>query len=185
MDIDASLGPRLSALRAEALQHATGYETLSWQIPTPEEHLEQAAELHKIFADSPQDAGIETQTLDADQLRRLEQALVDKGARCYTVTARHSDSHQLVALTEIAVDPDIPDWGFQALTAVRREHRGHRLGLLVKVAMLDMLADREPGLRHVYTGNAGANEHMIAINERLGYRTTSTSRSWELELGGS
>lgn len=185
MDIDASLGSRLSALRTEARQHASGYQTLCWQIPTPDEHVDQVAGLHKIFADSPQDAGIETQAMDADRIRSMEQVLIDKGARCYSVTARHDDSGQLVALTEIAVDSAIPDWGFQSLTAVRREHRGHRLGLLVKVAMLDLLAEHEPALRHIYTGNAGANEHMIAINELLGYRATATSRSWVLDLAGS
>lgn len=184
MDVDASQVSRLSKLRAEAQRHADGYEMLSWLIPSPEEHLDQLAELHGLFADSPQDEGIETMTLDADRLRRMEQVLLEKGARVHTVAARHADSGQLVALTEIAVDPEIPEWGFQQLTAVRREHRGHRLGLLIKIVMLDLLAESEPGLRHIFTGNAGANEHMIAINELLGYRATATSRSWELDLAG-
>ena len=36
--------------------------------------------------------------------------------------------------------PEAPSWGFQELTAVTRPHRGHRLGLLVKAAMLEWLA---------------------------------------------
>jgi RimJ/RimL family protein N-acetyltransferase len=183
LDLNAIQAPRLSALLAEAVQHAAAYETLSWQIPTPPEHLHQVAELHGLFADAPQDEGVEAMSMDANRLTSLEQALLDKGARWYTVAARHADSGRLVALTEIVIDPETPDWGFQQLTAVRREHRGHRLGLLVKIAMLDVLAEREPGLRHIFTGNAGANEHMIAINEQLGYRATATSRSWELDLG--
>jgi len=52
---------------------------------------------------------------------------------------------------------------------VTRPHRGHRLGLLVKTAMLDWLAEAEPQLERIVTGNAAVNQHMIAINEELGY----------------
>ncbi len=61
-------------------------------------------------------------------------------------------------------------------------HRGHRLGLLVKVVMLEWLTEAEPAIRRILTGNAGANAHMIAINERLGFAVVDTYRSWELDL---
>jgi RimJ/RimL family protein N-acetyltransferase len=185
MDVEASLPARLSALRAEAQPDVTGYEILSWQAPTPEEHLDEMVELHKIIADAPMDEGVEPMAMDADRIRKAEEALLAKDMRHYTVVARHVATGLLVALTEIVTDPDIPGWGFQQLTSVRREHRGHRLGLLVKIAMLDLLAEREPDLRHIFTGNAGANEHMIAINEHLGYRIAAVYRSWELDLAVS
>ena len=50
----------------------------------------------------------------------------------------------MAAFSEVIVDPEAPDWGFQQLTAVIRPHRGHRLGLLVKTAMLELLAAQEP-----------------------------------------
>ena len=68
------------------------------------------------------------------------------------------------------VDPEAPQWGFQQLTAVIRSHRGHRLGLLVKTAMLELLASAEPQIEWIATGNAATNEHMIAVNEQLGYK---------------
>jgi RimJ/RimL family protein N-acetyltransferase len=52
---------------------------------------------------------------------------------------------------------------------VTRPHRGHRLGLLVKAAMLEWLAEAEPQLERIVTGNAAVNQHMIAINQQLGY----------------
>ncbi len=184
MDVDASLPARLTPLRSDAQAHADGYEVLSWQAPTPEEHLQELVELERLIADAPMDEGMEPMAWDADRIRSMEDAMLAMGARSYTVVARHSGSGQLVALTEIVLDPDTPDWGFQQLTSVRREHRGHRLGLLVKIAMLDLLAEREAALRHIFTGNAGANEHMIAINEQLGYRIAAIMRSWELDLAG-
>jgi GNAT superfamily N-acetyltransferase/RimJ/RimL family protein N-acetyltransferase len=182
MSVDETLPAKLSALRAEAQPHAAGYELLSWRAPTPEEHLGELVELQKIIADAPMDEGIEPTAWDADRIRTMEKAILAKGIHYYTVVARHTASGQLVALTEVATDPDTPGWGFQQLTSVRREHRGHRLGLLVKIAMLDLLADREPEMRHIFTGNAGANDHMIAINEQLGYHIAAVYRSWELEL---
>jgi RimJ/RimL family protein N-acetyltransferase len=49
--------------------------------------------------------------------------------------------------------------------------------------MLEWLQEREPAVRHIETGNAGANAHMIAINEQLGFTIEGVSRDWELDLG--
>jgi len=68
------------------------------------------------------------------------------------------------------------------MTAVRPEHRGHRLGLLVKIAMLDLLTVHEPAVRRIQTDNAASNPHMVAINEQLGFTIAGTSRHWELDL---
>ncbi len=75
----------------------------------------------------------------------------------------------------MSVDPESPQWGHQGLTAVIRAHRGHRLGLLVKTAMLERLADAEPEIEWIATGNAAENEHMIAVNEALGFELTRLS----------
>ena len=63
-----------------------------------------------------------------------------------------------------------------------RPHRGRRLGLLVKLAMLDLLAAREPQVTRLITGNADGNQHMIAINEQLGFRVLSRWPLWELDV---
>jgi len=63
-------------------------------------------------------------------------------------------------------------------TIVARKHRGHRLGLLVKLAMRELLATTEPQLERIETWNAQANEHMIAINEAMGYTVFSQPSTW-------
>ncbi len=50
--------------------------------------------------------------------------------------------------------------------------------------MLQWLLEREPAIRIIETGNAGANAHMIAINELLGFTVSGASREWELQLDG-
>jgi hypothetical protein len=104
------------------------------------------------------------------------------GLRPHVVAAQAQGSGDMAALTQVAVDPAMPEWGFQELTAVARPHRGHRLGLLVKVAMLDLLAAEEPQLTRIITGNAGGNEHMIAINDRLGFEVLDRWLTWELDV---
>ena len=102
--------------------------------------------------------------------------------RRYSLAAFHDDTGDMAALTVVTVDPDVPDWGHQQITAVTKAHRGHRLGLLVKTAMLGWLAETEPRLEHIETWNAGANQHMIAINESLGYTASGQFRSAELRV---
>ena len=60
--------------------------------------------------------------------------------------------------------------GTSTTPRVVRSHRGHRLGLLLKAAMILWLAEAEPQLETVDTWNAESNDHMIAVNEVLGYR---------------
>jgi hypothetical protein len=88
--------------------------------------------------------------------------------RGYSVAAVHDETGEMAALNQVFVDPAEPTWGHQGITGVTRPHRGHRLGLLIKAAMLGWLATAEPGLVHIETNNAASNSYMIAVNEALG-----------------
>jgi RimJ/RimL family protein N-acetyltransferase len=161
---------KFAGLRAEAARAAAGYSLVTWTGSTPERYLGQLAEVMNAYADAPHDAGIETGTLDAERLRdRAEATGEAMGGRRYVVAAVHDETGNLAAMTQLMVDPDIPQWGHQGLTAVARTHRGHRLGLLVKLAMIDWIAEAEPAVERIETGNASANAHMIAVNDALGF----------------
>ena len=84
--------------------------------------------------------------------------------------ARHRSTGQLAGHTVVAVEGHRPEVGHQHDTTVVRDHRGHRLGLLLKSAMNLWLAEDEPQLQVVDTWNAESNDHMISVNEALGYR---------------
>jgi GNAT superfamily N-acetyltransferase len=185
MDMDADLPGRLAVLRSDASSHADGYDFLSFEGATPEELLDEVVRVHKAMADAPRDEGVDPMAWDADRVRMLDQAFITQGLGMYTVAARHQESGQFAALTQIAYDPTLPEWALQQITAVAPDHRGHRLGLLVKIEMLDLLAAKRPTTRRILTGNAGLNAHMIAINEQLGYYISDVYRSWELDIGQS
>jgi RimJ/RimL family protein N-acetyltransferase len=159
-----------------------GYSLLSWDGPAPERYIEQVAALNQDGEDAPHEAGRETQRWDVARVRAAEQRAADQGLRYYSVAARGESTGELAALTELQVDPQAAGWGYQGLTVVARPHRGHRLGLLVKVTMLELLAGREPQLERIITGNADVNEHMIAINTALGYQILDHWLSWELAV---
>ncbi len=172
----------LARLHARAQAAAHGYSLLSFAGPTPEEYIEQVAALNQDGEDAPRDAGHEEQRWDAARLRAAQQRAAEQGLRHYSVAARDDRTGELVAITQLHVDPQTADWGHQELTVVARAHRGHRLGLLVKVAMLELLAGHEPRLERIVTGNADSNEHMIAINTELGYQLLDRWLSWELAV---
>jgi len=120
--------------------------------------------------DAPRDEGWEEDVWDAQRVReRADGILRLTDVRGYSVAALHDATGEMAALTEVEIDPEIPGWGFQGLTAVTRPHRGYRLGLLTKAAMLQWLAEAEPKVDRIVTGNAASNKHMIAVNETLGY----------------
>jgi RimJ/RimL family protein N-acetyltransferase len=180
--IDADLPARVAELRASAEQHAAAYSLRSWSGMTPDGLVEQATALHNAMEDAPHDAAFEPLRWDADRLRKEEQQDIEAGIRINSVAALAGDSGEMAALTQVYVDPDQADWGFQGVTAVTRAHRGHRLGMLVKSAMLQRLSDLEPQVSAVETGNAASNQYMIAVNEQLGFRVTDTFQNWEIEV---
>jgi GNAT superfamily N-acetyltransferase len=171
----------LAALRETAAAAATGYSLVSWEGPTAEHRLAQVAELLEIEGDAPRAAGEEPQGWDVARVRAADQRLADQGWRFYSLAARAERSGALVAITQLGVDPLDPSWGSQSLTAVAKPHRGHRLGLLVKVAMLELLGAHEPYLTQIVTRIAEGNEHMAAINTELGFEVLERQLSWELE----
>jgi GNAT superfamily N-acetyltransferase len=172
----------LAKLRERAEAAARDYSLFTWEGVTPADQLAGVAAVYQALEDAPREADLEAQRWDADRVRQGNVQIADQGLRYYTVAARCRSTGELAALTQMCIDPPRPEWGFQELTAVAKPHRGHRLGLLVKVAMLEWLATAEPQMTHVMTGNADGNDHMIAINTELGFQILDRWLGWELPL---
>jgi GNAT superfamily N-acetyltransferase len=185
LTIGDEMPARLAGLRSAAEPFAAGYSLLSWLGVTPAEHLNHVVTIEAAMADAPRDDGVEPSVWTAERVLESEETMVKHGLTLYSAAARHDATGELAALTQVCTEADTPGWAFQQLTAVRPEHRGHRLGLLVKIAMLDLLAVHEPAVRHIQTDNAGSNAHMVAINEQLGFTIAGTSRHWELDLAAT
>lgn len=167
---------RVAELRAEAEREAAGYSLVTWNGPVPDEYAARFAEVVNAFADSPHAEGVQPEVWDADRIRQRWGSLLREGhVRGYSIAALREGTGEMAALTEVTIDPQVPQWGRQRLTAVTRPHRGHRLGLLVKTAMMQWLAKAEPRLERIETGNTVANDHIIAVNAALGYKVVHPS----------
>jgi RimJ/RimL family protein N-acetyltransferase len=141
--------------------------------------------LQTAMEDAPREDSVEPERWDPARVRAAEARATAEGGRWYEVAAMHDASGEMAALTQVNIDPDIDGWARQDITAVTRPHRGHRLGLHVKVAMLDWLAEVEPQVRHIMTFNAVANEHMVAVNADLGHRISDYFQSFELDVAAA
>ncbi|HEX4087703.1 MAG TPA: GNAT family N-acetyltransferase [Trebonia sp.] len=161
---------KVAELRESAARAAAGYSLVTWEGDVPEQYQAPLAHVINAFEDAPRGENVEPEAWDAARVRDRTGAHVRAGLlRNHSVAALHDATGEMAAYTGMIVDPEAPTWGFQELTAVTRDHRGHRLGLLVKTAMLELLAEAEPQVEYIQTGNAAANDHMIAVNEQLGY----------------
>ena len=180
--LDSVPPARRDALRRATDAKAAGYSLLSWEGPTAEDRLREVAVLFAAEADAPRAAGDDALVWNTARVREDERRTDAQGLRYYTVAARLDRTGTLVAITQLGVDPLQDGWAFQELTAVVRPHRGHRLGLLVKVAMLDLLAAHEPQLSRIITHAVEGNEHMTAINAQLGFEPLERELDWELEI---
>jgi GNAT superfamily N-acetyltransferase len=158
-------------LHSEAAAAASAYELVRVTGRTPEELLEEVAVLTAAINDAPlDDLDIEDEAFPPERVRNYETALELRGERMYRLLARHRETGELAGQTIVAVEVRRPHIGHQHDTSVVRSHRGHRLGLLLKSGMNLWLAETEPQLEVVDTWNAESNDHMIGVNEALGYR---------------
>ena len=173
-----------AALRDTAARAAAGYTLMSWTGRTPDEYLDGIAAVSNALGDAPHEPGHQSRVWDAQRVReQFDRERELFGSRGYFIAARHDGSGEMAALTQVEVDPDHPGWGHQQITAVTRPHRGHRLGLLTKAAMLEWLAEAEPQLERIVTWNSASNEHMVCINEALGFELLEPQgRHYQLQV---
>jgi hypothetical protein len=61
-------------------------------------------------------------------------------------------------------------------------HRGHRLGVLLKTDMNLWLREVQPKLSTIDTWNAESNDHMIAVNDAIGYRIMGRELQFQKSL---
>jgi GNAT superfamily N-acetyltransferase len=122
-----------------------------------------------LAASLPTDAptgDLETEELPPSvaSIRDDERMLAATGQVKYNAVAIAPDG-EVVGYTDIVVRPDdepAEQWG----TQVRRAHRGHGLGLALKIAVLQLLQTERPDVTATITSNALDNAAMVAVNDR-------------------
>lgn len=174
---------QLGKLYDEAEQKAADYELVRSMAPTDDAMLEQLIEVTAAINDAPMgDLDFEDEKFDLQRLKDFETAARGKGEKLYRVSARNKHTGAIGGHTVMMVQPRQPAYGWQYDTAVHRDHRGHRLGTLVKLEMMRWLAEAEPQLERIETWNNADNSYMINANEAIGYRLSKIFDSYQLKL---
>ncbi|KRC89366.1 hypothetical protein ASE25_07020 [Terrabacter sp. Root85] len=125
---------------------------------------------NRLILDAPTgDVEFEPESMTVDDYETLLQHLRDTGRTMVTAVAVHRESGVVAAYTDLSIPSGDPHVVFQWGTLVLPEHRGHRLGMAVKVANLEELARLAPERRSVQTMNDEQNPWMVQINKDLGF----------------
>ncbi len=157
------------------------YRVVSWTERAPEEWVDQVAILEtRMSTDIPTgDLDFEESHWDAARVRDWERRVADSKHGMLVTAAVHVPTQTLAAFTVLRFPTAYEEIVFQDDTLVLREHRGRRLGMLVKVENLRRLTELRPGAARVHTWNAEENSFMLAINVALGFRPTGVAGMWQ------
>lgn len=178
-------GDHLTALLADAEAHAGDeYRVVTWTDRAPDAWLDGFALLNtRMSTDTPQGAlEMEEDPWDAARIRSAEDDIAAAAHGYLAVAAEHVPTGTLAAFTRVEYPHDQPEVVYQEDTLVLKEHRGRRLGMLVKAAMIRRLAEIRPDARRLHTWNAEENRYMLAINVALGFRPTGVEGAWQKKL---
>lgn len=160
------------------------YEVITWEGAAPDDLTHDLAVLkQRMSTDVPSGERVVHETQwDAERVRRTDSEILVSN-RLHRAVVRHKPSGVVVALNELVRDRSNPvafvdQWD----TIVLPEHRGRRLGMLVKAVNLLALRRADPGATAVVTWNAEENRHMLAVNEALGFHEILVEGAFERAL---
>lgn len=161
-----------SALAQAAEPHHLDYRLVTWQGTVPDDLVAAYCELHSVFLDQAPtgDMDIKAERWDEVRVREREARNAAAGRLTFGVVALGPDDDP-AGLTEVVLARADPRRADQGVTIVLPHHRGHRLGLAMKIGSYGALRAAEPGCGHVVTDTADSNGPMNAVNEALGFVT--------------
>lgn len=180
--------PREALLReceAGVAPKAAGYSLLTWPDSCPEDLVDAFARLKGLMSTEVPLAGLgwEGEDWDAARVRQDEATWQASGGASLTAAARHDATGELAAYTVLTHRDARPAVIYQEDTLVAPGHRGHGLGMLVKIANLRRAKESWPDATSVLTWNANENRHMLAINIALGFKPSGFEGEWQKRLG--
>lgn len=166
---------RREALVAGVGDAADAYSIVTFDTVCPEEHLASFGRLlGMLIAEIPLgDLDLADSEWTPERLRGAEERCVNIGRHILTALAIAPDG-SVAGSSDVRINDADPTHGQIGITLVDPAHRGHRLGMALKIATHDIALATYPDLVTVDTCNAEVNDHMNAVNEALGYRSIET-----------
>jgi GNAT superfamily N-acetyltransferase len=174
---------RVAELRGvvSAARDAADYRVFTFTTPWPRDYLEDHCELlRRMSTDEPAgDGNREEEVWEQRRIDEYDELLVARGVWKLAAAAQHVGSGRLVAFSELLLAAHAPTECWQLATLVHPDHRGHRLGLAVKLANVEALATAAPSVRRIVTSNAAENSAMIAVNDMMDFEIAGAGWFWQ------
>lgn len=161
------------------------YVVHTWLERTPERWLADIAHLCTRMSTDAPSAGLEEPEdvwTPERVAERDERNATTNPRRRITAAVEHTPTGHLVGFTVLSVPEQKHRAVDQYATLVLREHRGHKLGMLLKVANLQYLAQVSPGHPAIVTFNAEENRPMLDVNEAVGFIGIANESAWRKDL---
>ncbi|CAM3251369.1 GNAT family N-acetyltransferase [Stackebrandtia soli] len=181
LDVTTVDSASLNELAARAWTRAAEFEVVTWRDRADDSLVADLAYLEsRLHSDVPTgDLEWEAAEFDVARWRGLEEMAAKRKRTQYYAAARHRPTGRLAAYTALIVPQRPRSHAIQQTTVVAPEHRGRRLGTIVKLANLRESRLAEPDLKYIDTTNADENDHMIAINDAMGFVLCDATVSWQ------
>ncbi len=149
------------------------YELRSWRGECPDDLIEGYAHVRRLMVQEAPSGNAHLENEYWDQARvRSEEVKWATSGRIPQVSVAIASDGSVVGHTQLLF-PDNSVEVYQWDTLVLPSHRGHGLGLALKVHTMHEAADLLEGRRRIHTHNAASNAPMIAVNEAMGFRQVS------------
>ncbi|WP_298040647.1 GNAT family protein [uncultured Microbacterium sp.] len=169
----------------EAIAYAGDeYRLVEWSLPTPPElRRGYGGVIARMATDVPVgDLVSEAEVWDDEKVARRDARILSGGATFSVAAVEHVPTGEIVAFNELKADGDLTGVTHQWGTLVVPEHRGRRLGTVVKCANLLRWQGIAPRSPKVVTFNAEENRAMLDINEAMGFVPASYAGGWQKRL---
>lgn len=119
---------------------------------------------------------------DDARVREAETLASGSGRQTMVCAVEHRPTGRLVGFTAISILGHRDDVVFQDDTLVLQEHRGRKLGMVIRVCNLERLALEQPAARRLYAWNAAEKDYMAAVNDALGFATAGYTGEWRKQF---
>lgn len=172
---------RLAALAART---ESGYEIVTWRGRCPDEYVEAYLAMRtQMNHDVPTgDLDVEPVDMTLERLRHGEERTARSSDS--VVAAARRDDGVLGGYSVVFLAHGV-DHAIQDDTLVMPEHRGHHLGLALKLATLRVLAAEHPERVSLHTWTDPENRAMYSTNTGFGYRPVERMHEVQVRDGVS